>query len=172
MKSLTILRHAKSSWDEPGIDDFDRPLNERGRKAAQRMGSELKKRKLRFDVVLASAAVRVQETLEEFDRGYGEHLEVGVEAQIYEADVATLIDLVREIPEPGKKAMLVGHNPGLQQLVLALAQDDGEGLRDSVESKLPTAAAAVIEFDVEKWTDVGPGSGLIRDLILPRELDG
>jgi phosphohistidine phosphatase len=171
MKSLTILRHAKSSWAEPGQQDFDRPLNERGHSAARRMGRELKHRQIHFDVVLASAAVRVQETLEEFFEGYGEELEVGVEAQIYEADVHTLLSLVREIPDSGATAMLVGHNPGLHRLVLELSRDDPAGLRERVESKFPTAAAAVIDLDVETWTDVAPACGLIRALILPKELD-
>ena len=170
MKSLTILRHAKSSWDKPGLDDFDRPLNERGRKSARLMGRELRKRKMRFDLVVASAAVRVQETLEEFAEGYGEDLEVGVESRIYEAGVQTLMDVVRAIPDRVEKAMIVGHNPGLQQLVLALASDGGKGLRERVESKFPTAAAAVIELDIKKWGDAGAGSGRIRELILPREL--
>jgi phosphohistidine phosphatase len=171
MKSLTILRHAKSSWAEPGQQDFDRPLNERGRKAARRIGRELKHRKMHFDVVLASAAVRVQETLEELFEGYGEELEVGVEAQVYEADVQTLLSLVREIPESGTTAMLVGHNPGLHRLVLELANEDSAGLRERLESRFPTAAAAVIDLNAETWSDVTPGCGLIRALILPKELD-
>jgi phosphohistidine phosphatase len=170
MKSLTILRHAKSSRDEPGLDDFDRPLNERGRKAARQMGKELKRRKMRFDLVLASAAVRVQETLEDFTAGYGEDLEIGVDSRIYEATVQTLIGVIRAVPDRVGNAMIVGHNPGLQQLVLALASDDGEGFRARVESKFPTAAAAVIELNIETWGDAGPGTGRTRELILPREL--
>jgi phosphohistidine phosphatase len=85
--------------------------------------------------------------------------------------VLTLLSLVRGIPESGTTAMLVGHNPGLHRLVLELARDDPKGLRERAESKFPTAAAAVLDLDVEKWTDVAPGCGLIRALILPKELD-
>ena len=170
MKSLTILRHAKSSWAEPGAGDFDRHLNERGQEAARRIGRELKKRNMRFDVVLASAAVRVRETVEALVEGYGQDLEVGVETQIYEASVQTLIGMVRGIPEPAARAMLVGHNPGLQQLVLLLGSG-GDGHRERIEMHFPTAAAAVLDLDVERWTDVSPGFGAIRELILPNEID-
>jgi phosphohistidine phosphatase len=171
MTILTLLRHAKSSWDDHGLDDFDRPLNERGRKAARRVGRELKQRHIRFDQVIASPAVRVRETLDELVEGYGEGLNVRFDEQVYAANVETLLDIVRRIPDEIHAPLLVGHNPGLQELLLGLTRDDAGGLRRSVAAKYPTAAVAVLTLPAPRWSEVAPDSGEIRELILPRALD-
>jgi phosphohistidine phosphatase len=171
MTLLTVVRHAKSSWGDPALADFDRPLNKRGRHAARQIGEELRKRDFKFDLVLASPARRVKETLEGIEQGYGEALTVQFEPEIYDATESTLFELVRRIPERAHAPMLVGHNPGLQQLILALARDDPNGLLDRVRAGLPTAAVALVEFPVPRWAEVMEGSGLIRELILPRDLD-
>jgi phosphohistidine phosphatase len=168
---LTVLRHAKSSWEHPGLDDFDRPLNDRGRKAARRLGRELKHRKIRFDHVIASPAVRVRETIEELAKGYGELPETRFDSQLYGAGAEGLLQVLRHIPETVHAPLLVGHNPGLQELVLALARDDGDGLRSRVSEKFPTAALALIELSAVRWDEVETQSGTIAELILPRELD-
>jgi phosphohistidine phosphatase len=168
---LTTLRHAKSSWDEPGLDDFDRPLNDRGRKAARRVGRELKRRKVRFDHVVASPAVRVRETIEEIANGYGKLPDVSFDAQIYGASAEALLHVVRRMPETAHAPLLVGHNPGMQRLVLALAREDRGGLRGRIAEKYPTAALAMIELEVTRWDEVEARSGTIVELILPRELD-
>lgn len=170
MTLLTILRHAKSSWDEHGLDDFDRPLNDRGHKAARRMGRELKRRKIRFDHVIASPAVRVRETVDELVKGYGKLPSVRFDSQIYGASAEALLHVVRHIPDTVHAPLLVGHNPGLQQLVLALAREDGNGLRGSVAEKYPTAALAMLELSATRWDEVETQSGNIAELILPREL--
>jgi phosphohistidine phosphatase len=172
MKTLTILRHAKSSWDDAGREDFDRPLNDRGWKAARRMGREMKRRKMGFDIALASPAARVRETLDGVAETYGEFgFPVRFERQIYLAERATLLDLVRELPENAGRALLVGHNPGLERLIVELTTDDSKGFRHEVAGKYPTAALAVIELSTKHWRDVAPGGGKIVELILPRELD-
>lgn len=171
MKTLTVMRHAKSSWDDPGLNDFDRPLNARGRKAARAMGKELKHRGFRFDQVIASPAMRVRETLNVFAEGYGEEFEVRFEPEIYEATVDRLLHLVREIPESVTAPLLVGHNPGLHELLLELTCDDRDKLRHHVAAKLPTAAVATVRFPAERWADIEPGSGEIAELIVPKELD-
>ena len=172
MKRLAILRHAKSSWDDSSLDDFSRPLNERGIKAARRMGREMKKRKLRFDHVLASPAVRVRETLENVAKGFGSDLSTHFDERIYLASLSALLELVRELPEDASAPLLVGHNPGLEQLVSTLAADDARGLRNKAVGKYPTGALAVIELTTRSWRGVQEGSGEIVELILPRELDG
>ena len=171
MTLLTTLRHAKSSWDEPGLDDFDRPLNDRGRKAARRVGRELKRRRIRFDHVIASPAVRVRETIGELSKGYGKLPDVSFDSQIYDASADALLHVLRRIPETAHAPLLVGHNPGMQQLVLALVREDGNGLRGRVAEKYPTAALAMIELAVPRWDEVETQSGTIVELILPRELD-
>ena len=170
MTLLTTLRHAKSSWDEAGLDDFDRPLNDRGRKEARRLGKELKRRKVRFDHVFASSATRVRETVEELAKGYGK-LDVSFDGHIYDASAERLLHIVRRIPETVHAPLLVGHNPGMQQLVLALTREDGNGLRDRVAEKYPTAALAMIELDVPRWDEVETKSGTLVELIVPKELD-
>ena len=172
MKTLAVLRHAKSSWDQPNVDDFDRPLNERGWKAARRIGNELKHRKLRFDLCLASPAARVRETLDGLSETYGElPFPVRFEQQVYLASCATLLELIRDVDDEVGALLLVGHNPGLEQLVAMLTQDDKDGLRSRVEHKVPTAAVAVIELPSDCWADVQPGSGKLVELLLPKELD-
>jgi len=171
MKRLAILRHAKSSWADPGMDDFDRPLNDRGRKAARSVGREMERRGLRFDLVLASPAGRVRETL----AGIQEQHELGgairFEPGIYEAGARTLVDLVQGLPDDCESVLLVGHNPGLHELVLDLTDRDDDGLRDRIRGKFPTAALAVIELPASNWREVKPGSGRLVELILSRELD-
>ena len=170
MKHLAVLRHAKSSWGHPNLDDFDRPLNERGWKAARRMGRELKNRRMRFDFGLASPAARVRETLDGVADGYGEFpFAVRFEPQIYLATVTTLLELVRGIDDETRAALIVGHNPGLHELVLELTS--GSDLRARVEAKFPTAALAVIALPADHWSDVGESSGELAELILPKELD-
>lgn len=172
MKRLTILRHAKSSWDQPEAEDFDRPLNERGRKAAVRMGRELKRRKMRFDTVLASPAARVRETLDGVAKGDG-HFDPDIQfdQSLYLVDAAGLLDRVKALAEDVRAPLLVGHNPGLERLILLLTAADEKGLREKVAQGYPTAALAVIEFPAARWLDVEWGSGTLAELILPRELD-
>lgn len=171
MKRLAILRHAKSSWADAGMDDFDRPLNDRGRKAARRIGEELKVRELHFDLVLASSAARVCETLAEAGAEYEFGPDVRFDDELYGASEAMLLRVVRALPEKMQSVLIVGHNPGLEHIVARLSRDDGRGLRDRVENKFPTAALAVIDLRTDRWEEVERGSGEIVELILPRELD-
>lgn len=170
MKTLTIMRHAKSSWGDSSLRDFDRPLNERGCKAARRIGRELKRRKVRFDAVIASPARRVRETLDGVAQGYGEIFDIRFEEDIYAASTGTLLGLVRGLEPTVHAPLFVGHNPGLHYLVLQLARES-DALRAKVEDKFPTGAVAMIELSAVRWDEVEPNSGTIRELILPRELD-
>src|SRR3954467_8335503 len=137
MKILTLLRHAKSGWDDPVSRDFDRPLNPRGRRAARTVGREMEAQGLVFDLVLASPARRVIETLEEVATGYGA-IEPEYDRRLYLAPAATLLDIVRHAPGTTERLLLVGHNPGLEELALRLARGDGDALRGEVEVKYPT----------------------------------
>lgn len=171
MKVLTLLRHAKSGWDDPVARDFDRPLNTRGQRAASLMGRHMKSLGLGFDRVIASPAVRVTETLDQVETGYGP-LAPHWEPRAYLASATTLLDLVRDLPDAAETALLVGHNPGLEDLVLLLAAEgDDDSLRDSVEMKFPTAALAELRFDTGRWSDILPGTGDLARFIRPRDLD-
>jgi len=171
MKRLTVLRHAKSSWDDPSLDDFNRPLNERGWKAARRIGRELKQRGMQFDLVLASTAARVRETVDGVQEKYDFEAPIRFEPKIYMASVEELMELVRALPDQAGSALLVGHNPGLERLVMELTHADEAGLRDYVAAKFPTAALAAIELSIEHWAETAGGCGRIVELILPRALD-
>ncbi|HEX5181824.1 MAG TPA: histidine phosphatase family protein [Allosphingosinicella sp.] len=169
MKSLTLLRHAKSSWDDPVRRDFDRPLNPRGRRAARTVGREMRSLGLAFDRVVASPARRVVETIEEVASSFGP-LEPEQDPRIYLASVATLLALVRETPDSVAHLLLVGHNSGIEELALLLAGRDGP-LRAEVEIKYPTGSLAEIALPASHWRDVDAGQGMIVRFIRPRDLD-
>ncbi len=161
MKTLFLLRHAKSSWDDPDLSDFDRPLNKRGLKAAPKMGAEMRKRKLQPDLILSSPAARAKETTRLISEAAGLKTEVRYEQEIYEASVARLLKIVSQIDESVNTAMMVGHNPGFEELLSALT---GESQR------MPTAALACIELEVEKWSEVSASSGKLAWLVKPKDL--
>lgn len=171
MKRLTILRHAKSSWKDRELDDFDRPLNGRGQKAARRMGREMTERGMRFDSVLASPAVRIRETIDGVKEKHDLSAPIRFEPRIYEARVSELLELVGTLPNEASSALLVCHNTSAERLVLKLAKADDRGLRNRVEEKFPTAALAAIELPVESWSDVEPDSGALVELIYPADLE-
>jgi phosphohistidine phosphatase len=171
MKRLTILRHAKSSWDDAQLDDFNRPLNDRGWKAARRLGKEMKHRGMRFDFVLASTAARVRETLDGVREKFEITAEIRFEPLMYGASEEALLSLVRTLPETAHRPLLVGHNPGLERLLIGLTHGDSDGLRRTVAHKYPTGALAVVELPANRWTKVEAGSGEIVELIVPKDLD-
>ena len=172
MKRLAVLRHAKSSWKERELDDFERPLNGRGQRAARRMGREMSERGMQFDFVLASPAVRVRETINGVTQEHELVAPIRFEPRIYMARVAELLELVGTIPNDAENALLVGHNTSAERLVIKLAKDDERGLRKRVEEKFPTAALAVIELPIERWDALQPESGRLVELIYPADLEG
>ncbi len=169
MKILTLLRHAKSGWDDPVTRDFDRPLNPRGRRAARTVGREMKAQGLAFDLVLASKARRVIETLDEVESAYGP-LEPDYDERLYLAGTGTLLEIVRRAPDV-ERLLLVGHNPGLEELALRLSRHDADPLRAEVAVKYPTGTLVEIELPIDRWSDVAEGEGRIARLIRPRDLD-
>ena len=172
MKTLTLLRHAKSGWDDPVLRDFDRPLNGKGKRAAQLVGRNWRTSGLVFDHAVASPAVRVMETIEQVATGYGDALAPAWDRRIYLASATTLLDVVHELPAGADHVLLVGHNPGLEDLVLMLVPDsDDQPLRDDVEAKFPTASTAQLRFDVTDWHDVAAGGARLALFVRPRDLD-
>ena len=171
MKRLAVLRHAKSSWGDPGLDDFNRPLNDRGWKAARRMGRELKHRGMHFDLVLASSAARVRETIDGVREKYEFAAPIRFEQRIYLASTEGLLALIQDLPASIEAPLIVGHNPGLERLLVELTSEDRRGFRQRIAGKYPTGALAVVELPAKDWTDIEPGSGEIVELIVPKELD-
>ena len=171
MKTLTLLRHAKSGWDDPVPRDFDRPLNAKGKRAAQAVGRHLRELGLAFDHVVASPAIRVGETLDAVTAGYGRKLAPVWERRIYLASAATLLDVVHELPADAERVLMVGHNPGLEDLVLMLVPEAADGLRVLVEEKYPTATLAEMTLAGESWDAVATGAATLTRYIRPRDLD-
>ena len=171
MKRLTLLRHAKSGEDGGTTRDFDRRLNAKGRRAARTVGRHMRDAGLRFDAVIASPAMRVEETLEEVRAGYGAALDPVWERRIYMASVEDLLDLIHETPDTATSLLLAGHNPGLEQLVLLLTPDRDNSARGEVEQKYPTASLAELTFAVDRWRDIAEGGGQLVRFVRPRDLD-
>lgn len=168
MKRLGLLRHAKSDWDDMNLRDFDRGLNARGRKGARLMGDHIREQGGTWDSALASPAERVKLTLE----ASGLNLPVQFEESAYLADAGTLIQLLSAFDDSADAVLLLGHNPGLQEVALELVAPDAEDeLFHEVLQKYPTAAFAVLELDIDSWRDIEPGCGRIVHFARPRDLD-
>tara|TARA_R110002049_G_scaffold242831_2_gene416634 strand:- start:94 stop:636 length:543 start_codon:yes stop_codon:yes gene_type:complete len=172
MKKLTLLRHAKSSWDDPVDRDFDRPLNTKGKRAAAVMGSFIKRKGLRFDQILASPAVRVIETLENVEEASGLVMEPTWDRKIYLASSATLLDVLRGAEAEADHVLMVGHNPGLEDLIFDLVPDDGTSpARQEVETKYPTATLAEMTLTIDSWDQITENCAKLDRLTRPRDLD-
>jgi phosphohistidine phosphatase len=171
LKTLTLLRHAKSGLDDPRARDFDRSLNPKGRRAAAMVGRHLRGLGLAFDHVVASPAVRVIETLGEVATGYGAMPATVWDRRIYMASSVTLLDVVRDLPASAERVLLVGHNPGLEDLVLLLVPQGGDDLRASVEAKYPTASMAEMTLAVTDWAAAAAGGATLTRFVRPRDLD-
>ena len=172
VKKVTLLRHAKSGWDDPVARDFDRPLNPKGKRAAQRIGQYLREQRIDFDHVIASPAVRVVETVEHLGEGATEKLSPSWDKRLYLGSAASLLDVIQEADDAYGSLLLVGHNPGLEDLVLMMVPDQpGDAARYQIEEKFPTASIAEISVPVDHWKDVRPNSGTISLLVRPRDLD-
>lgn len=168
MKRLGLLRHAKSDWDDMSLRDFDRGLNDRGRKGARLMGDHIRQQGGAWDMVLASPAERVKLTLE----ASGLDLPVRFEESAYLADSPTLIQLVSACDDKAEAILLMGHNPGLQELALDLVSPDAENdLFSEVMQKYPTAAYAVLELSIDSWANLKQGCGKLVHFARPRDLD-
>jgi phosphohistidine phosphatase len=170
MKTLTLLRHAKSGWDDPVARDFDRPLNAKGKRAAAMVGRHMRSLELQFDHAIASPAVRVMETLDQIESGYGRRFAPDWDRRVYLASAATLLDVIHGFSAETESALLIGHNPGLEDLVLMLVADGADPLRDAVEDKYPTASLAELQFEGD-WGDVAAGTARLTRFIRPRDLD-
>lgn len=171
MKTLFVLRHAKASRDAPSGADFDRPLNQRGHKASVAVGRELWARNSAIDAIVASPAVRAVETVSGVIEGSGCTFAPLWDRRIYNASPGRLIEVIREADDTVERLLIVGHSPGLQHMLLDLAEDDPDGLRGDVASSFPTAALAELHLADEHWRDVAPGRGRIVSFVRPRDLD-
>src|SRR5947208_2217848 len=168
MKILTLLRHAKSGWEDPSLSDFARPLNARGRGAARAMGRAMRALGLGWGRIAASPAVRVTETIEELAESYGP-LDADYDESIYLASLDTLLDIVRATDDRCESLLIVGHNPGMERLALLLSR--GGALHDEVALKYPTGALTEIALPIDHWRDAAESGGTIARFLRPRDLE-
>ena len=160
MKRLIVMRHAKSSWDDPALDDFDRPLNGRGKLAAPYMGALMRSKGLVPDVIVASPAKRARKTAKKARKAGEFAAPVTYEPGVYEASTGTLVDILSKVEDTNHTVLLVGHNPGMEGLV---------GYLTGTSAAMPTAAVAVLELTVDSWGQIDRDTGHLKALFRPTE---
>lgn len=163
MKTLFLLRHAKSSWKDESLPDFERPLNRRGKRAAETLGRYIRTNEVSFELILSSPAVRARETVERMLKAAKLTTEVRYDQRLYGASAARLADIVSQIENERTAVMIVGHNPGLEELLSLLV---------GYPELTPTGALAKLTTRAAKWTALaGAGKATLEWLIKPRELE-
>jgi phosphohistidine phosphatase len=170
MLRLMLLRHAKSDWSARGLHDIDRPLNARGRGAAPRIGAYLATHDLVPDAVLVSPAARARETWTLVAQGLKAARKPKFDGRLYEAPPQVILAAVSEAPASAKVLLVIGHNPGMQSLALALIESGDPAARAQLSDKFPTAGLAVIDFAVARWSAIEPASGTVERFVTPRAL--
>jgi phosphohistidine phosphatase len=166
-RRLFLLRHAKSSHDDSDLSDHDRPLAPRGRRAAGELGDDLRRTDFSCETVLCSTARRAVETLDRVRHGLPAGAEVEVDGELYGADADELLERVRRLSGDYGSAMLIGHNPGMEELALALAGGGDSQSMVQMRSKYPTCALACLAFDGD-WSELTEGSARLEAFVVPR----
>lgn len=162
MKTLLLLRHAKSSWANDRLSDFERPLNDRGRHDAPRIGKLIRQHDLTPDKIISSSAKRAAGTAKLVALDASFDGDIQYTEQLYLAEPATYISLARQCDDSIDILMLVGHNPGIEQTVELLT---------GIEEQMPTAALACIRLPIDRWSELGTGKGYaLESLWRPKEL--
>jgi phosphohistidine phosphatase len=164
-----LLRHAKSSWADPELRDRDRPLARRGVKATRLLREYIRRQGIAPDLVLCSRALRAVQTLEGVRDVLPPATEIEIEDGLYAAGADPLLDRVRQAPERAGSLMLVAHNPGIEELALALAGGGDADALERLRTKYPTGGLATLSFEGD-WGDLGPGGARLEELVVPREL--
>jgi phosphohistidine phosphatase len=171
MRRLMLLRHAKSDWSAPGGRDHERPLSARGREAAPKMGAYMARHALVPDLIVASTAARVAETVKHVAPAFAKAPRIVEDARLYEAEADELLAVIKETPKEVHSLLLVGHNPGLAELASLLMASGDVETRQRLIEKFPTAALAVIDFALDDWGKLHPKAGRLDRFVVPRALD-
>lgn len=161
MKTIFLLRHAKSDWNNEDLDDFDRPLNSRGLKTAPKIGKLIGKNQFEIDLIISSPAKRARQTAILVKESAEIKGEIEYEERIYEASLQTLLEIVNEFDEKYKTVLMVGHNPSFERLLYFLTGD---------LQPMPTAALALIDLTIDRWNEINAECGNLRNLIRPKEM--
>jgi phosphohistidine phosphatase len=166
VSTLYLLRHAKSSWDDPALADHERPLAARGRRDGKRIAEHLRGEAIEPELVLCSSALRTLETLELVRPALG-RATVLVEDELYGASSDQLLSRIRLVPDEVGSVLVIAHNPGLHELALALASAGDE--LERLEQKFPTAALATLE-PAQPWSRVEPRGATLAAYVVPKQL--
>ncbi len=169
-RQLVLLRHAKSSWDDPLLDDFDRPLAKRGRSAARLIAKWLTQNEIRPTLVLCSPSARTRETLDLISGAIGPSAKVEHDKRLYLAEPGDLLARIREVDAGVGSLLLLGHNPGMQELAVTLAASAPKRERARLAEKFPTASLALFTINTE-WAHVGPDACELVEFLRPADLD-
>lgn len=170
MLTLSILRHAKSSWTDASLKDFDRPLSKRGERAAPAIGAFMREQDLEPQAVLASPAVRVRQTLEHVLPELTTEPQVTYDQDLYLAGPTTWLAKLHEMPKSARRVLIAGHNPGLHALALDLVAEGPRDLIAALARKLPTAGLVVIALRTKVWSTVMPATGRLELYMTPSRL--
>ena len=167
-RTLLLLRHAKSAWGDPGLIDKERPLNAKGRKAARAMAPRIAE--WRPDHIVCSNAQRTRETLAPIIPALAGEVHIELTDALYWAEQTTYLKHARTLPEPSRCALLIGHNPTLEDLLHDLISEADPILMHRIAAKYPTGTLAVIECPIERWQDLTVGNNKLIDIVRPADL--
>ena len=171
MRRLILLRHAKADRAQPGERDIDRRLVERGRKEAALIGGYMASHGLTPERVLVSPAVRTQETWKFASAGGRPASAAATVERLYDASAQTIFAVVKDAPVAARCVLVVGHNPGVHELALALIASGDIEAREQLAEKLPTSGLIVIDFAIDAWVDLHPHSGRLERFVTPKSLE-
>jgi phosphohistidine phosphatase len=169
MRRLILFRHAKAESPD-GVVDVQRPLSERGRADASRMGAYLADQGLQPAAALVSAARRTRETWDFAVAALRAPPPVAFDERLYDARAETVLEVLRETGPAARSLLVIGHNPGIEELARALVSSEEKDVRRSLVQKFPTAGLAVIDFPADTWSDVKPASGRLVQYVTPKIL--
>jgi phosphohistidine phosphatase len=168
--TLLLLRHAKSSWSDPALSDHDRPLAPRGERAAGLIAAHLRSEGIRPALVLCSSARRTRDTLAALRTSFDETTEIRIEDRLYGAGATAILALLRTVDPAVPSVLVVGHNPGLEDLAIALAGDGVEAAVRQLRTKFPTGALATLELRNSGWPQLAFGDAFLLSVVLPKTL--
>ena len=171
MKTVLLLRHAKSSWGEAGLSDHERPLSRRGERAAEAMAEHIAKKSARPDLILCSTAIRTRQTLAPLvHRLAAPAPPILLEKGLYLAPEDALLARLRKAPDAAVTVLLIGHNDGIWRLAEALAGRGKAGPLAALREKFPTGALAALKVPIDHWSDLAVGAAELLSYVRPRDL--
>jgi len=168
MKTILLLRHAKSDWSNPSLSDFERPLAKRGEKDAPRMGNVLLRLRCMPDLIVSSPAMRTKMTAQLVTMQSGYRDEIHWEDSLYGGGVFDFMDVLKRLPREIERPMLVGHNPGVEETISHLMTPGSDNPYGTMKIRIPTAGLVYLEADIANWNELKPGTCILHWFLIPR----